>query len=170
MSVKEAALKPVGWKVPTRVKVGGPVARSRGSGSNSVSLSGSTKAPSGGRREGAGRNMCEPRCRLVNQGPRRATLYCIGEASSVRYEPKMAHASSGVSGATRSKGFIEELERPVGSKWSAYKHRRRNGGLVLRESDGPIVAMTPGTTEPRPAKGPDLDGAHAGREGRGDWR
>jgi hypothetical protein len=167
MSVTKAAMEPDGCKESFQVSLGRLVAGSRERDSNDFFLSGSTKALLEGRSKGTGRNMREPRCSLVNMKVRRASLYRIGEANSLRDEPRMAETSSGVSGATRPEGAIAERERPAGSKRPAYKHRRRNGGLIVRESDKPIVAMKPRKAEPWRAKGLDLDGAAAWGEGKG---
>ncbi len=114
--------------------------------------------------------MREPRGSLVNAKKRRATLYLTAEANSLCSEPRTAGASSGVSGTTRLEGFMAELGRPVEPKRLVYKSRRRNDKPALRESDKPILAETPRTTEPWVAKGLDLDGGVC-KEGRTeDWR
>lgn len=165
MSAKKAAPNPVRWKELIQVRYGSLVAGSRRWGSNFPFLSGSTKSLKRTRSEEAGRNTREPRSSLVNTKTKRATDYFTREANNPRSEPRCRESLPGYQGRHASKERERNLGDPQSWREMTYKSEWRKGQGALRESDKPILAMTPKTTKLWRAKGLDLNRVDGGRGG-----
>jgi len=86
--------------------------------------------------EKAGRNVCEPRCSLVNAKTRRATLYLIGEANSLRYEPGWRRPPPGYQGRHALKAISRNLRDPYCRRGSPISEtaKWRAGGAGVRQA------------------------------------